>query len=183
MSGQLQPLDQKFAIVDANGQPTEYFIRWAQQRQIDIGTSLTLDDLGDYLAAHVFSAAAGSGIGLTPDGNLANHPAITAKVQEILDQISAVRGTVLYRGAAGWAGLAPGAAGLFLQTAGAGADPAWVAAGGGAGRIKSALRWAALGRLISIGNTPVRISLSYKLDGRAKLPQSAFVPSLRAHST
>lgn len=133
MAGELQPLDQQFSIVDSEGKPTLYFIRWAQQRQLDIGTALTLEDLGDYLAAHMFSAAAGSGIGLTPDGNLANSPAITAKVQEILDQISAVRGTVLYRGAAGWAGLAPGAAGQFLKTNGAGADPAWAAAGGGGG--------------------------------------------------
>jgi hypothetical protein len=131
MAGDLQPLDQQFAIVDAQGRPTQYFTRWAQQRQIDITEAITLGQLGDYLAAHLLHA--GNGIGLTPDGNLASGPTITAKVQEILDQISATRGTVLYRGAAGWAALAPGAAGLFLQTAGAGADPLWAAAGGGGG--------------------------------------------------
>jgi hypothetical protein len=129
MSGQLQPLDQKFAIVDANGQPTEYFIRWAQQRQIDITDSLTVAMLEDYLDAHML--VAGNGIGLAPNGSLKSPPTITAKVQEILDQISATRGTVLYRGAAGWAALAPGTAGQFLQTAGAGADPLWAAGGGG----------------------------------------------------
>lgn len=36
MPGNLQPLDQQFAIVDAQGRPTLYFIQWAQQRQIDI---------------------------------------------------------------------------------------------------------------------------------------------------
>lgn len=131
MAGELQPLDLQFPIVDAQGRPTQYFIRWAQQRQIDIGDSITLTDLQAFLTAH--KLVAGNGIGLAPDGDLNNSPTITAKVQEILDQISAVRGTVLYRGAAGWAGLAPGAAGLFLQTAGAGADPAWAAAGGAGG--------------------------------------------------
>jgi hypothetical protein len=131
VAGELQPLDQQFAIVDAQGRPTQYFTRWAQQRQIDITEAITLDQLGDYLAAHLLHA--GNGIGLTPDGNLASGPTITAKVQEILDQISTTRGVVLYRGAAAWAALAPGAAGLFLQTAGAGADPLWAAAGGGGG--------------------------------------------------
>jgi len=38
MAGNLQPLDQKFPIVEKNGTPTLYFIRWAQQRQIDIAS-------------------------------------------------------------------------------------------------------------------------------------------------
>lgn len=38
----------------------------------------------------------------------------------------AARGTILYRGASGWALLAPGTAGQYLQTGGAGADPSWL---------------------------------------------------------
>lgn len=45
MAGNLQPLDQKFAIVDDQGRPTEYFIRWAQQKQIDITEALTTDQV------------------------------------------------------------------------------------------------------------------------------------------
>lgn len=41
MAGNSQPLDQKFPIVDAQGRPTEYFTRWAQQRQIDIADGIT----------------------------------------------------------------------------------------------------------------------------------------------
>lgn len=41
------------------------------------------------------------------------------------------RGNVLYRGSSGWAALAPGTAGLFLKTQGAGADPLWASAGAG----------------------------------------------------
>lgn len=41
MAGNLQPLDSKFAIVGPDGRPTDYFTRWAQQRQIDINGSIT----------------------------------------------------------------------------------------------------------------------------------------------
>lgn len=112
MAGQIQPLDQQFAIVDAQGRPTLYFTKWAQQRQIDIGGGITEADLVAYLEAHHLS-----------------------NVQEILDQISTTQGTILYRGAAAWSALAPGAAGLFLQTGGVGADPLWAAAGGGGGAL------------------------------------------------
>lgn len=43
----------------------------------------------------------------------------------VLDMISSTRGAVLYRGATGWAALAPGTAGWRLTTNGAGADPTW----------------------------------------------------------
>lgn len=46
-------------------------------------------------------------------------------VQQLLDSISAVRGSLLYRGAAGWVSLPPGTAGKFLETLGPGADPLW----------------------------------------------------------
>lgn len=60
MAGKFQPLNQDFAIVKANGLPTEYFIRWAQQRQIDITTAVTF---GDLAAINVVA-----GVGLTGGG-------------------------------------------------------------------------------------------------------------------
>jgi len=42
MAGDIQPLDQSFAIVKPDGMPTEYFIWWAQQRQIDIQNGITV---------------------------------------------------------------------------------------------------------------------------------------------
>lgn len=51
---------------------------------------------------------------------------------QVLDLLAATRGQVLYRGASGWAGLAPGTAGQILQTGGAGADPSWAAPSSGA---------------------------------------------------
>lgn len=56
----------------------------------------------------------------------------SADIQTLLDGISSTRGTVLYRGASGWAALAPGTAGYFLKTNGSGADPAWAAPSGSA---------------------------------------------------
>lgn len=131
MAGELQPLEMQFPIVDAQGRPNQYFIRWAQQRQIDIGDSITLTDLQAFLTAH--KLVEGSGIQFSPDGDINNSPTIAADVQEILDQISATRGAILYRGLLGWAALLPGVSGQFLKTLGAGADPAWAAGGGSGG--------------------------------------------------
>lgn len=51
-------------------------------------------------------------------------------LSDALDYImSSSRGTLLYRGATGWIGLAPGTAGQVLTTGGATADPQWTAAG------------------------------------------------------
>jgi hypothetical protein len=67
--------------------------------------------------------------------NIAGHTAVPIgnTLTNILDSvISSSRGTLLYRGAGGWVGLAPGSTGNFLKTQGAGADPIWaVAAGSG----------------------------------------------------
>lgn len=137
MTGNLQPLDQKFSIVDADGKPTLYFIKWAQQRQIDIGEGISaeqaLEIIEQYLADHQLQA--GSGISLSPSGNIADIPTVAAEVQAILDQISTTHGTVLFRGAADWQALAPGTAGHFLKTNGPGADPEWAAGGGGGGAV------------------------------------------------
>lgn len=133
MPGNLQPLDQKFPIVGPDGEPTIYFVKWAQQRQIDIGLGITAEQalqiVVDYLATHPITQ--GNGISIVPSGNLSDDITISALVQEILDQITTVHGSVLYRDSGGWAALAPGTTGNFLQTQGAGADPVWAAGGGG----------------------------------------------------
>lgn len=139
MTGQLQPLSQQFPIVDPiTGQPTLYFIKWAQQRQIDIEDSASADQVQAaielYLAEHTLTA--GTGITITPSGSLNDEPTISAPVQGILNQLSSTRGSVIYRGATDWQTLAPGTSGYVLQTNGAGADPSWVAqSGGGGGKI------------------------------------------------
>jgi hypothetical protein len=55
-----------------------------------------------------------------------------SSVSALLDGIGSTRGSVLYRGASGWAELTPGTAGKFLESQGAGLDPIWGTAGGGA---------------------------------------------------
>lgn len=59
-------------------------------------------------------------------------------ISEVLDWLSSTQGAVLYRGASGWAALAPGTAGHVLTTGGAGANPSWQAAGGGGGGLSQA---------------------------------------------
>ena len=54
-------------------------------------------------------------------------PAIPNYLSDFLDYVlgTTTRGTLLFRGGPGWIALAPGTAGLFLQTSGPGADPTW----------------------------------------------------------
>jgi hypothetical protein len=84
MAGELQPLAQNFQVVDENGFPTLYFIKWAQQRQIDIlkiadtavapGTygdathvgQFTVDQQGRITAAANVAVSGGGGGGGTP---------------------------------------------------------------------------------------------------------------------
>ena len=67
MAGELQPLLSGGKIVNPDGTPTDYFIRWAQNRQIDIGDSITLGQLIEVLA----TIQIGAGVGLTGGGALA----------------------------------------------------------------------------------------------------------------
>lgn len=135
MVGTLQPLGRQYPIANPDGTPTEYFIRWAQQKQIDIGEGVAASDVPDIIAAYLadHTLQAGSGIAISPSGNITDSPTIAAEVQAILDQISTTRGSVLYRGASGWAALPPGTSGQYLKTLGAGADPEWATVSGGGG--------------------------------------------------
>lgn len=126
----VQPLQGQFRIADPEtGLPTQEFLQWTKA-------------VTDLLPTQEEALAAIEGAGLTAlSGRIAlgnntrfgDEIEIDADTQAILDVISNVRGSILYRGASGWASLAPGPAGQILRTAGAGADPSWAAAGGGGG--------------------------------------------------
>jgi hypothetical protein len=126
----LSPLQHNVQIVNSDGTPTPYFIQLLQQlyeEKNDISDQVALTAGLDLIA----------GAGLTGGGPLdgsAGDITLSASVQAILDLITTTRGAILYKGAAVWSALLPGAAGNVLQTNGAGADPTWVApaAGGGA---------------------------------------------------
>lgn len=113
----MQDLNLNFPITDGNGNPTQYFIRFLQERGIG---------QGDLEARKIL---AGAGIGVTGGPTLGQGDfTISADLQAMLNALSTSRGAIIYRGAAAWAALAPGTAGYFLQTLGAGADPAWASA-------------------------------------------------------
>lgn len=63
-----------------------------------------------------------------------------AAVSGVLDGLGSTQGDVLYRGASGWAALAPGTAGNVLTTGGAGANPTWASGGGGGGGVPPTVR-------------------------------------------
>jgi hypothetical protein len=128
MVGTLQPLDQKFLVVNKDGTPTDYFTRWAQQRQIDIGEGISLADMQAYLATIDVIA----GVGLTGGGPLSGDVTLTANAEAILNTIGATQGNILYKSGTVWNVLAPGTAGQVLSTGGAGADPSWITPSSGA---------------------------------------------------
>jgi hypothetical protein len=117
----LSPLQFNVAITNEDGTPTPYFIQLLQQLYEEKA-------LSDAAIGHSVLAGAGlTGGGVIEDGNIT----LSADVQAILNLVSTTRGAILYRGAAAWSALLPGAAGNFLKTNGAGADPSWAAAAAG----------------------------------------------------
>lgn len=71
MPGNLQPLDEKFAIVDpVTGRPTRYFIQWAQQRQVDITSGITAAQAQQLIDDWALARDIIAGTGLNGGGNL-----------------------------------------------------------------------------------------------------------------
>jgi len=62
----IQPLQNKIKVVNDDGTPTDFFIRWAQQRQIDIQQGITLAQLEAILSATDIIP----GTGLSGGGNI-----------------------------------------------------------------------------------------------------------------
>jgi hypothetical protein len=70
MAGTLQPLAKEFPIVGPDGRPNEYFIRWAQQRQIDIGEGITEEQAQALIEEWAASRSVNAGTGLAGGGTL-----------------------------------------------------------------------------------------------------------------
>lgn len=70
MPGNLQPLDQKFPIVTPDGKPTLYFIKWAQQKQIDISEGVTAAQVQQAILDWSLTRDIIAGSGLTGGGDL-----------------------------------------------------------------------------------------------------------------
>ena len=91
------------------------------------GQSLTSDTAGNLswtteVPANMTFAASSRVLGRNTTGAGAGEE-LTAS--QVLDWIGATQGQVLYRSSVGWTALSAGVAGQYLQTAGAGANPAW----------------------------------------------------------
>jgi len=70
MPGEAQPLVSNQRIVNGDGTPTEYFIRWAQDRQIDITAGITLEQAQQAIDDWALAREIIAGAGLTGGGDL-----------------------------------------------------------------------------------------------------------------
>lgn len=88
MPGEIQPLQDRNPIAKPDGTPTDYFIRWAQQRQIDISGGITGAQaqqlINDWAAGREIIA----GIGLSGGGNLSAD--VTINLDAVLDDLDDV---------------------------------------------------------------------------------------------
>jgi len=83
--------------------------------------------LFDGTTGKLIKAATGTGV-VSATAGVYSVSTLTALLDALL---GSAQGTVAFRGAAGWEGLAPGAAGDVLTSGGAGADVSWAAGGSG----------------------------------------------------
>jgi len=70
MPGNLQPLVNNQPIVRPDGTPNDYFIRWAQQRQIDITSGITAAQAQQLIDDFAANRSIIAGMGLTGGGTL-----------------------------------------------------------------------------------------------------------------
>lgn len=76
MVGVLQPLSNNLKIINDDGTPTDYFIRWAQERQIDIGSAVSQAVL-DAAIAGVNAHTINAGAGISGGGALSTNPTLS----------------------------------------------------------------------------------------------------------
>lgn len=144
----LNPLTWNVPIANKDGTPTNEFMRkWAQQQAQNgaipnltdaAGVSAVLDELGAAVGDILVRTSTGWAVlpaGATNDVLESNGPNTVPSyvalptIQALLDSIGSTRGSILYRGAGGWAIRVPNTAGFVLTDGGAGADPTWAAGG------------------------------------------------------
>ncbi|WP_375790867.1 hypothetical protein ACE102_33670 [Bradyrhizobium sp. vgs-9] len=99
--------------------------------------------------------------GVTGTLPVANGGTGATSISSALDTaFSSTQGSVLYRNATQWVALAPGSAGQFLTTQGAGANPNWSSGGAGTGTVTQVICGAGLsgGTITASGTCAVNLS-------------------------
>lgn len=98
--------------------------------------------------------------GVTGTLPVANGGTGATSLSAALDSFSSTQGSVLYRNATQWVALAPGTAGQFLTTQGAGANPSWSSGGAGTGTVTQVVCGTGLsgGTITASGTCAVNLS-------------------------
>lgn len=71
MAKRNQPLNIRTAIVNDDGTPNQYFLRWMQDQGVDIDAKLDPDSINTYIQAWAATRDVNAGTGLSGGGNLA----------------------------------------------------------------------------------------------------------------
>lgn len=98
-------------------------------------------------------------------------PAQRAVVQDMLT--SPAQGDVVYYNGTAWVKLPAGTSGQFLKTNGAGANPAWSAAGGGGGSVATDAIWTAKGQLAAATGNAAAVALAAGSDNEILVADSS----------
>lgn len=72
MAKNIQPLNNRVPIANEDGTPTDFFIRWAQERSIDISNGVDMEVLIAYVNDWSAQRDIIAGVGLSGGGNLAS---------------------------------------------------------------------------------------------------------------
>lgn len=70
MANRNQPLNIRTAIVNEDGTPNQYFLRWMQDQGVDIDAKLDPDSINTYIQAWAATRSINAGTGLSGGGNL-----------------------------------------------------------------------------------------------------------------
>ena len=87
---------------------------------------------------------------------------VATTLSTLLDTLGATEGSIIYRGASGWAELAPGTAGQVLQTNGTGAVPTWASVSGSG--LTTIANGSLLANVSGASAVPVATTISAVLD-------------------
>jgi hypothetical protein len=123
-----------YEIAVTSAMPSSYFVQY--QDTNNLTTPLFAPTIGQtFTGPAAGTAGSGDVVGDDTSTTVQNIVAYNTTGGKNITELTGTQGDVLYHNGTSWVKLAAGTSGYFLKTNGAGANPAWAAAGGGSGDV------------------------------------------------